>query len=86
MGAVFGFLGGLIGTYFSIHNTKTPAERRFMVWAAVGTWLGIFLFLAILLHLPTAWRWVAWCFYSVLIVVSVPWINRHQKALRGSDR
>lgn len=37
-GGVLGLLGGVIGTYFSIKNTRTQAERRFMIRCSRAVW------------------------------------------------
>ncbi len=85
VGAAFGILGGIAGTYFSIHNTKTPTERRFMVLASIGIWVGVSGFLGLLFLLPSAWRWVAWLLYAVILPLAIRDINRRQKALRDPD-
>jgi cell division protein FtsW (lipid II flippase) len=86
IGSVIGILGGLVGTYFSIHNTKTPAERRFMVCAAIWTWLGVFAFLAVLFLIPVPWRWLAWLPYVIILPLAIRYMNRRQNAIRESDR
>jgi hypothetical protein len=35
VGSIVGLAGGVIGTYFSIKNTKGPRERAFTVKSAV---------------------------------------------------
>ena len=56
IGGAFGILGGVIGTFFSLKNTQSPRERQFMIRVAVGTWLGVTLFLVLLLLLPSPYR------------------------------
>ena len=85
-GGAVGVLGGIIGTYFSIHNTKTSAERRFMWRASICVWLGIGLFLAALYFLPAQWKWVPWGPYAIALSLSIRYINTHARFLRESDR
>ncbi len=86
IGIVIGILGGVVGTYFSIHNTKTPAERRFMVRASIGVWFGISVFLTVLFLLPSSWRWLAWLPYPIALPLGVRYINQRQTAISESDR
>ncbi len=86
IGGCIGILGGVVGTYFSIHNTKTPAERRFMVRAAIWIWLGVSAFLAALFTIPVPWRWLAWLPYVIILPVAIRYMNRRQNAIRESDR
>lgn len=86
VGGIIGCLGGAIGTYFSIRNTKTAAERRFMVRASVWIWLGVTLYLVILFQVPPAWRWVIYIPYAILVPIAALYINRRQSALREAGR
>lgn len=82
LGGFIGVLGGAVGTYFSIRNTKSPAERRFLVRAAVGMWLGVSIFLVILFALPGEKRWIVWILYPFILVPTIVYLNRKQLALR----
>ena len=86
IGGFIGILGGVVGTYFSIHSTKTPVERRFMVRAAIWTWLGVSAFLAALFLIPVPWRWLAWLPYAIILPFAIRHMNRRQNAIRESDR
>jgi len=86
IGGAIGILGGVVGTYFSVHNTRTPAERRFMIRASIWTWFGVALFLGVLFLLPSAWRWVAWLPYVVILPIGIRYINKRQRATRELDR
>lgn len=85
IGSVFGILGGAVGTYFSIRNTNSPRERRFVVRVAIFAWLvlGLLTVLAVLL-LPSlrAWAWVPIC---VIVVVGGPLLNRRQELIRREE-
>ena len=86
IGSCIGILGGVVGTYFSIHNTKTPVERRFMVRKAIWTWLGVTAFLAALFLIPIPCRWLAWLSYAIIFPLAIRHMNRRQSAIRESDR
>ncbi len=47
-----GLIGGIIGTYFIIKNTSGPAERTFIIKAAMVFWLFVILFISLLLIMP----------------------------------
>jgi len=86
VGGILGCVGGAIGTYFSIRNTNTAAERRFMVRASVWIWLSVILYLVILFQIPPAWRWVLSIPYAVLLSIGASYINRRQAALREPEQ
>lgn len=80
-GSLLGLLGGVVGTCFSVKNTHSPRERRFVIrvaglcWLALGlSALGVWLFPSL-----RAWTWVPVC---LLVVGGVPWMNRRQSELR----
>jgi hypothetical protein len=91
LGTLLGLGGGAFGTYCSIRNTRTPAERRFMIRYSVVIWLAVIL----LVLLPVAFSqfglipaWLQWALFAlffVLLVPSIVWANRHQAHLRGSQ-
>ena len=85
-GAVMGVLGGIVGAYVSIRNTKTAAERRFMVRASIWAWIGISAFLVVLFLLPSPWRWLIWVPYAILLPLGIRYVNRRQTAIRQGDR
>jgi hypothetical protein len=88
IGTVIGLAGGALGTYFSIHNTKTPAERAFVVKGAVAMWMVMALLfleasLAVLGLVP---RWAFWTSVGAFWLLTIPaiiWANRRQRELRG---
>lgn len=82
IGGIIGILGGLAGTYCSVRNTKTPAERRFVIRMAVMCWAGITLFLLALFLLPVSIRWVLWTVYPLFLIPWIIYMNRRQAELR----
>jgi uncharacterized membrane protein YfcA len=82
IGSVIGIAGGCVGTYFSIKNTKGPRERAFMIKAAVVCWIGIALFLTLLIGLPSPYRWFMWIPYGILLPLGIRYANRTQRQLR----
>jgi len=87
-GSVIGIGGGIVGTYFSIKNTNTPAERRFVVQVAVATWAALILLLGLPLALslahiiPQRAYWITFCLFFVLLGPGICWMNRRQSELR----
>lgn len=84
-GGIFGFLGGAIGTYFSIKNTKGPLERAFMIKASVITWLAVIIFLIMLLVIPMPYNYLAWIPYGILLPIGIYKINKTQAELRERE-
>jgi hypothetical protein len=84
-GAVIGCLGGMIGTYFSIKNTKGPRERAFMIKFCAATWAALLVFLAWLLFLPTPYKYLAWIPYGIGLPMGIRYCNRRQQEIRQSE-
>ncbi len=53
VGAGIGVLGGLVGTYLTLKNTKGPRERAFAIKASIIGWVLIIAFVAAVLLVPT---------------------------------
>ncbi len=85
LGGMVGLAGGVIGTYFSIRNTHGPRERRFMVRAALVTWVAVVTFLVLLLVLPSPWRWLLWVPYGILLPMGIIFGNRRQQQIRREE-
>lgn len=82
IGSLVGIAGGLFGTYMSVKNTNSPAERAFMVRVAIVAWVVISVFIALFLLLPDPWRHLLWLPYGLLLPVSILWVNRRQAQFR----
>lgn len=87
LGTVIGIAGGIIGTYFSIKNTKTPAERRFMIRCSIGLWSVLFVtallnLLGMLKIIPSWLGMVALVLFFILLTPAILWINKRQAILR----
>lgn len=87
-GSVIGVLGGLFGTYRSVRNTTSPAERSFVIKAAIIMWalllglVGLPLVLSLTGIFP---RWGYWPPFVLFFILLGPFIretNKRQTALR----
>jgi Ca2+/Na+ antiporter len=91
LGAVIGIGGGVLGTYFSIRNTKTAAERRFVIRYGMVIWLAVLALVLLPVALsqfgliPVWLQWALFALFFVLLVPSVGWANRRQAYLCGSQ-
>lgn len=85
LGGVLGLAGGVVGTYCSIRNTNGPRERRFMVRAAIVTWIAAVTFLVLLFVLPSPWRWLLWIPYGILLPTGIIVGNRRQQQIRREE-
>lgn len=90
-GAAIGVLCGVIGTYFSIKNAKTPAERRFGVKYVISVWVAVSLLMGLLalsFISVILWRiyWVAFAVFFILLGPSIFWANKRQALLRREKK
>jgi hypothetical protein len=92
-GGVLGFLGGVIGTYFSVKNTAGPRERAFVIRATAVCWIAVIAFLVALWYTPGAYRALWWGLYAISLGPAIRAWNRRQDQIRreeaagaGSDR
>lgn len=83
-GAVIGVLGGVAGTYASLRAARSPRERHFIIKAAVVTWVGVTIFVALILTLSTPYKWLLWIPYTILLTLGIVWMNRRIAVLRQS--
>ena len=89
LGSLIGLAGGAIGTFLCIKNTRTPAERAFMVQAAVAIWLAIIALLLMPMILEMRGLiapWVHWIGLAVFFIglgPAVAYTNRRGAELRG---
>jgi hypothetical protein len=85
LGGVLGLLGGGIGTYFSIKNTKGPRERAFMIRASILCWVGVCLFVLGMLFVPTPYKYGLIAVYVVALLLAVRHWNRRQAAIQAEE-
>jgi TM2 domain-containing membrane protein YozV len=85
VGIVLGCAGGLLGAFCSYKAAKGPRERRFVIWASVGIFVSVFLFLA-LLSLLSGWRVWIWTCYLVLLPLVLRYLNRWQTAIQREEQ
>jgi len=85
VGCIIGLAGGVVGSYFSIKNTKGPRERAFMIKSTIVCWIAIMIFLGLLLALPNPYRNFMWIPYSILLPLGIIYGNRRQLAIRQSE-
>lgn len=86
IGCLLGLGGGVAGTYLSIKNTRGYAQRRFMIKAAVVTWISLALFLGLLIGLPFPYGFIMWVPYGIFLPMGITYMNRRlqQIAVRES--
>ena len=84
VGTIIGIIGGAIGTYCSIRNTKSEEERRFMIQASIACWAFIIAFFAALLWLPATYKSFLWIAYAVALPTGIYYTNKRQKRIKHS--
>ncbi|MCP4610088.1 MAG: hypothetical protein GY845_15375 [Planctomycetes bacterium] len=85
IGSVVGLIGGIIGTYFSIKNTNGPKERGFMIKVCIIGWIGITIFLVLMLLLPNPYRFYLWIPYGILLPIVIIQGNKIQARIRQEE-
>ena len=82
LGSCMGVLGGVLGTWCSIRNTQSSAERVFVIRCSIAILLLVIAFVAGLLLVPVPYYHLLWIPYAIALVVGVRWMNRAQARLR----
>ena len=85
LGGVIGFAGGAIGTYFSVSNTRSDRERKFMTKVSVAMWISLMVFLCLLLGLPMPYGLIMWVPYGVLLPIMIQYISRKQHRIQWEE-
>ncbi len=83
--SLLGLAGGVVGTYFSIRNTRGRKERSFMIKVAIILWCGVTAFIVLWLVLPNPYRWFLWIPYGILLPITIFGINRRQAEIRQKE-
>ena len=89
-GTVIGLAGGIVGTYFSIKNTRTAKERSLMIKFVAGFWaFGLAALTLMLLAafdvLPEAVYWVVWITFMCLLGPTIMLGNRYLAKARSEE-
>lgn len=84
VGGAIGLAGGILGTVISIRSTQGPRERAFLIRGCAFFWTIGLLFIALLLLLPSPYKWFLWIPYP-LIFLMIPYGNRRLRQLREQD-
>jgi RNA polymerase sigma factor (sigma-70 family) len=88
LGPVLGLLGGIVGTWASVANTRSPRERTFMLKASAVFWLAMILLLGVPLVLaltdviPKWSYWVSFAAFFALLAPYAVWSNRRQMRIQ----
>jgi hypothetical protein len=85
VGGGLGILGGLVGQYFSIRNTRSPRERALMIKASVVFWIALVPFFGLIIALPNPYRHLLWIPYCFLLPLGINAVNRMQQKIRSED-
>jgi hypothetical protein len=85
VGSALGVLGAVIGTAAAIRGTAGPRERAFVVRASVLAWLATIPMVALLLWLPSPFRFFVWIPWAVLLPLAVLRMNATQRRIRSEE-
>lgn len=84
-GTVIGFLGGAIGTWFSIKNTNGPLAKKLMIQMSLIFWMIVFTFLGLMFLLPVPYKHLLWIPYGIGLPVAIRYCNRKQQEIRETE-
>lgn len=84
-GSVIGVAGGLLGTWMSLRNVPSGAQRDFMKKAAALGWVGLLGFTATTLLVPVPGKWLLWIAYGPLLLWFIRYVNHTLAALNASQ-
>ena len=82
IGGIVGVAGGLLGTYFSIKNTKGPRERAFVIKASIASWIFVLAFVFGLCLIPGLYKLFLIPIYVVGLVAGILLGNKKQAQIR----
>lgn len=85
IGAAMGLLGGVIGTCFSVKNTKGPRERAFVIRASLLCWLAGGAFVIAMAYAKPLYFSVLIPMYVIGLGLGVRWWNRRQAEIREEE-
>ena len=86
LGVGVGVAGGLLGTWFSIKNTGTPAERAFMIKCSVATWVFVIAFAMAMYFVSMPYSIGLAGVYITALVLWINWMNRVQARMRSEQQ
>ena len=81
VGSTVGVAGGAFGTWMSIRHSPPGPRRRLMVKASIACWIFVLSFVALVLFLPTPWKWWLWALYGPTLLFFILSINRSLRNL-----
>ena len=91
LGPILGLLGGIVGAWCSIRNTRSPRERRFVIRMIVLLWLllcGLIGAPLVLMFTGIVPGWFYWTCFTVFFCTLMPlivWGNRRQRQIQVED-
>ena len=85
VGGIVGVAGGLLGTYFSIKNTKGPLERAFVIKASIACWIFVLAFVFGMCLTPGLYKLFLIPIYVVGLVASILLWNKKQAQIRFEE-
>jgi hypothetical protein len=84
-GIIVGFAGGIYGTLNSLRYARGPREKQFLIRASIACWIGITIFILLLLFLPLPFRYFLWIPYAVLLTQGINYWNKRQQRIREEE-
>ena len=83
-GGLIGAMGGVLGTYVSLKNTRGRRERALAIRLAALCWVWLAAMAAWLLLLPRPWNQAA-VLLNLPLLISIPRMNRRLARARAED-
>jgi uncharacterized membrane protein YfcA len=85
LGGLLGVAGGVMGTYFTIKNTKGPRERAFAIKGSIIVWVFVMAFLVGMWLIPQWYNLLLVVPYVVILVFGIRRWNQTQLRIRQEE-
>ena len=85
VGGLCGVAGGVIGTYFTIKNTKGPRERSFTIKGSITCWVFVIAFVVGTWLVPGWYKLLLVAPYVILLLFGIQKWNQIQLRIRNEE-
>jgi hypothetical protein len=85
VGSLLGVLGGVVGTYFTIKNTRGPRERAFVIKGSIICWVFVVAFVVAMWFIPQWYKFLLVFAYVIVLVFGIQKWNQTQLRIRKEE-
>ncbi len=85
LGTLLGLLGGAIGMFFAVRNTKGPRERAFVIRACILCLVGVVAYGLGMWIAPSPYQVGLTVVYVLALLIAIRHWNKRQAAIRAEE-